>query len=290
MSKDSHAARVRKELRESGLIPISFIHLTSGYIPTIIRPDEHIKAAVYGHHRTGVGIFGYEVGLLIATDKRILYIVHRPGFTTMDEMNRDYITGVTMIKAGIFASVTLYTRLANYVISFARPKAAKHFVETVERMSVSPKQTTEESTIHQAPVQLGTSNGTVDFMRSHCVGVLSSVEKSGGLSGAAVFYIMMDNFIYFMTKSGTKKAENLITYHNVAFTVYDQQTLQTVQIQGAAEIEQDATITDTVATTIGALQSKTLGKQQPPITKLSGQANVYKITPSKISFIDYSTR
>lgn len=291
MENNNHVERVKKELRDAGIVSISMARLSSGYVPKVIHSDEHILAAVYGHRREAKGIFGYEVGLLIATDQRVLYIVHRPGFTTLDEMQYDLVSGVSLVNAGLFASITLHTSIANYVLSFVRPKSANHFVTTIEKTLIASK--LEPSEIRQSETKqneknLSSSDGVMDFMLSHNVGVLSSIERSGAVSGAAVYYVVIDSVPYFMTKSESNKVANIAYYHNIALTIYDPETLQTVQIQGIAETEENEDIKERVEDSLRLIQSQSIGTKKPPVTKLAGKTLIYRIATNKMSFIDYS--
>lgn len=293
MDTNSHNKRIRSELRQSGIAAIGMLRFSSSYVPRIIESDEHIIAAVYGHRRMGAGIFAYEVGLLIATDRRVLYIVHRPGFTTLDEMNYDLVSGVNLMRGGLFASVTLYSGIGNYVLSFTRPRAAQHFVRIIEKqLSKNTKVSTinnEVQKVNESLPEMG-DNGMVAFLNTHYIGVLSSIERSGAISGAAVYYVMINNYPYFMTMSGSKKVANIDYYHNVAFTVYDAASLQTVQIKGVAELESDPKLVSTAENAIRSTQSKILGSHSAPISQLAGNVCIYRIVPTKISLIDYGLK
>lgn len=290
MDTTIHTKRVRNELRQSGIAAIGMLRFSSNYVPRIIRDDEHILAAVYGHRRMGVGIFAYEVGLLIATDKRVLYIVHRPGFTTLDEMNYELVSGVNLMRGGLFASVTLYSGITNYVLSFARPRAAQHFVRIIEEQLSKNSKTpgiNDKAPKAGEPLPEISDNGIVTFLNAHTIGVLSSIERSGAISGATVCYAMINNLLYFMTMSGSKKVANIDYYHNVAFTVYDAVSLQTVQIQGIAEREADPKVVSLAENCIRSIQSKIAGSHKPPIFQLTGNICIYRIVPTKISQINY---
>lgn len=289
MDDQDHINRIRRELKEAGIIAVNMARFSSGYIPRIIHTDEHILAAIYGHRKEGKGIFGYEVGLLIATDQRVMYIIHRPSFTTLDEMQYDLISGVNIVNTGLFASITLYTGIANYILSFVRPKAAQHFVNTIEQILLEKRKSDATQVINTPPHEnVSANDGVLDFMKLHNIAVLSSIERSGLVSGAAIFYVLIDNIPYFMTKTNTNKVANMTYYHNVALTVYDKNTLQTVQLQGAAEVQDDPAIIRSVVAALREVYTHNIGIKNPPVTHLAGQAVIYKVVPTKTSFIDYS--
>lgn len=289
MNDQNHINRIKKELKEAGITAVSMARFSSGYIPRIIHTDEHILAAIYGHRKAGKGIFGYEIGLLIATDQRVIYIIHRPGFTTLDEMQFDLISGVNVVNTGLFASVTLYTGIANYVLSFTRPRAAQHFANTIEKILFEKGQSDSQQTVSaQTQEKVSKNEGVLDFMKSHNIAVLSTIERSGLVSGAAIFYIMIDNFPYFMTKTNTSKVGNMSYHHNIALTIYDNTTLQTVQLQGIAEVQSDPAVVRAVENALHDVYPQKIGLNNPPVKHLAGQSVIYKVVPTKTSFINYS--
>lgn len=116
------------------------LRFSSSYAHNVIQKDEQVCAAVYGHREVEPGgVFGYEEGLMIATDRRIIYLVHRPGFTKTDEMGYEMVRGVRLLQAGIFCSVqlhTLHSRIGTYKLTFARRGPAKRFVDFVQKHSI----------------------------------------------------------------------------------------------------------------------------------------------------------
>lgn len=139
-SNQSHEEYVKSELVAAGISQFSMRRFTSSYLHHVIHPDEHIKAAMFGRRKGEPGgIFGFEEGLLVATDRRVVYIIHRPGYTKMDEISYDVVSGVELSVAGLYASVTLFTKLTNYTLSFARPKSARKFADFIEERTLDTK-------------------------------------------------------------------------------------------------------------------------------------------------------
>jgi len=136
-SHQFHIGRIRSELKAAGIPHYGLYHFTSHHLPYIIHKDEHIKAAVYGHHKKLEGLLGLVSGMLIATDKRILFTDHRPGYTTMDELSYDVVSGVNVTTTPFYASVTLFTKIGNYRLSFTNPDCAEQFASYVEERTVS---------------------------------------------------------------------------------------------------------------------------------------------------------
>lgn len=127
-----HAKRINDELKAVGFTRMNLRRFTSKYLPKVIHKDEKILAAVSGRRKETEGFFGLVEGMLVATDKRVIFIDHRPGFTDMDEVSYDVVTGVNLSRTLVSSSVTLFTKIHNYVLSYARTSCAEAFVEYVE--------------------------------------------------------------------------------------------------------------------------------------------------------------
>lgn len=273
-------------MKQAGISALGMMRFTTGYLPNIIHQDEHIKAAVYGRRREGTTFLDFEVGLLVATDERVLYVVHRPGYTTTDEVSYGLISGVSISTAGPFATITLYTKITNYVMSFARPKAAQHFADTIEQLSVIPATEKLESSLHhKEPTE---SNDATSFLQSHDIGVISTLDRNGTINSAVVYYTLLNNRPYFITKTATKKMTNLLGDQHIALTVYDEAAQQTVQMQGIAKIESEESIIQQVSNTLIRPRSYQNSVTMPPATKLGGGIVVVRIAPIAVNFTDYS--
>lgn len=139
MTETEHEERVYQELRAVGVTSFGLKKFSVKYLPKIIHDKEHVKGAVYGRYNDKAGMPLNE-GLLVATDLRIIFLDHKPGFTKTDEITYEVVSGVSKITA-IFSSVTLRTRLGDFTVRFAKSKAADIFVRYVEerRLETNPK-------------------------------------------------------------------------------------------------------------------------------------------------------
>lgn len=131
-----HQERIHEELRAAGISRFGLHKFTSHYIPYVIGNKEHIKAVVFGRQREVEGFFGAVGGALVATDTRIVYIDHRPGYTAMDEISYGVVTGINVTQAGPYASLTLYTKIGDYHLSFAKPYCTMRFARYIEMRRV----------------------------------------------------------------------------------------------------------------------------------------------------------
>lgn len=281
-----HAERVNRELQSAGISKLALHKFTTHYLPRVIHPDEHIQAAVYGRHKESEGLFGLIEGALIATDKRVIFINHQPGYTTMDEVGYDKVSGVNLSRAGFYASVTLFTKIANYTLSFASPKPAKKFTDSIESRTASKGRPIPSSADYEVPI----SEEALTFLRAHELGVLSSLERTGSVSGAAIYYTIYGSRPYFMTKTGTRKASNILGNQHVALTVVNEQKLQTVQLQGTVDAETDKLVKKEISDRLIRARRYENGDKLPPVMNLASDFIVFRILPTKFSFADYSKR
>jgi len=282
----THTERVRNELKKSGISSLALLRFTGHYLPKVIHENEHIEAAVFGRHKESEGLFGYAEHILVATDKRIIYLNHRPDYTTMDEVAYDVVSGVNISNAGVYASLKLFTKVANYTVSFAKLVCVKRFATYIEKRRMGFESTAEVAISIASRAEA--DDATLRFLRDHDIAVLSTIERKGSITGAVVFYVFNDGYIYILTKDGTRKARNMMANQQTALTVYDIERLQTVQIQGLAEVELDPVVKQSIYERIASPYNGA-GKKTPPVAKIqNGSFIVFRIVPMQFSFSDFT--
>lgn len=261
--------------------------LSSRHLPKIIEEDEHIKGVVYGH--CGIGL-----AMLISTDKRVVYLERRPMFTSMDDIGYDMVAGVKYVDAGILPSVTLYTRMGDYTLTYINPTCAGRFERYIESRiehlagleSALPPEPVSEMPVKKAPVL---STEARDFLSKHEVGVLSTTDRTGDVRGTTIYYALGgDEKIYMITKGDTAKSHNMLANHQVALTVFDADEAKTAQIQGYAEIEADLATKQAIFKQL--IRPRKYGDEtrMPPIAELDAGGFIsFRITPVSVSYTDY---
>jgi len=121
----SHVERVNEELRAAGAVAYNMLLPETHYLPHLIGEDEHIMGSVYRRYKDGRGV-------LVATDKRILFIDKKPLFTHHDDIAYRIVSGLTRTRIGPIGTVTLRTREGSYQIRTFNQKNAKNFVNHIE--------------------------------------------------------------------------------------------------------------------------------------------------------------
>ncbi len=296
--------RIREELREAGMTDYGLMKFGVRYVMHLIRDDEHIHGVVYGRYRSGEGILAMTEGMLIATDRRVMFIDHKPGFTDFDEITYDMVGGVRHQRFGPFNTVTLHTRMGDFAISYTNTRCSEIFTEYIESRRISRDASMPiitPATNHEAIAMQGPKtrkhhmpipfldSQSLKFLKEHDVAVLSTVDKEGNVSGAVVYYIVDQlNQIYIVTKSETKKATNILSNSKVALTIYDAAAAETLSIRGRADFEQDEEIISYVFNQIVQPKIYKGVKTLPPVTHLKkGVFTVIRIVPRSGKYIDY---
>lgn len=284
---EDHEARIRKELAAAGMSNYGLMKGETRHLSILIHPDEHIGGVIYGRYEGGGG-------MLVATNKRVLFLDHKLFFKKTDEISYDVVSGVSYNKQGDYAAVTLHTRLGDYTLRYVNSRIGNRFVHFIENVQI--EQEREEQSETPAPPQKQNGKGDITlsqaaklFLASHDLGVVSTIDQQGNVHGAAVYYAVgADDQIYFVTKNQTHKAQDILVYHQVALTIYDQAVMQTLQLSGTAQIERDDHIVNEVYDRV--LHPRLAGKHAalPPILNISaGDYLVICIKPTQYQFHDY---
>lgn len=129
----AHQRRIERELREAGVGRFGSLKFAMRYLHKIIHPNEHVYGVVYGRYREAEGMPAWEEGTLVATDRRVLFLDRKPGYLKADDITYDVVSGVEASKAWIFSAVTLFTKVGEFTIRFARANCAEIFVRYVEK-------------------------------------------------------------------------------------------------------------------------------------------------------------
>jgi hypothetical protein len=129
-----------------------------------------------------------------------------------------------------------------------------------------------------------------DFLFDTSIGVLSSTDPDGDPHGAVIYYTINKAFeVEFLTKSETKKYDNLVHNNHVMLTVFEPLTQTTVQVTGVAkEIKDGFTINEIAGKALGT-SLKTSAAGMPPLSKLeAGSYVAFRIEPVQVRMAVYA--
>lgn len=128
--------RIRQQLRSLGVSHAARHSMEARYLPHIIHTDEYIQGVVYGKSEEGLA-------MLVATDKRAIYLDKKFLFVNVDEITFDVVSGVNHSHVGLGSTITLHTRIKDYTLKTMNEKCAQGFVKAIESRCV--EQSREEN-------------------------------------------------------------------------------------------------------------------------------------------------
>lgn len=129
-----------------------------------------------------------------------------------------------------------------------------------------------------------------DFLKGHPVGVLATVDPDGNPHAAAIYFtIDGSSTISFLTKAGTKKADNLKRNGRAVLVVYDAMLQTTVQVTGEAVAVADPAEVNEVFAGILTASIAVSNTSVPPISKLqAGDYVAYRLRPKQVRIAVFS--
>jgi hypothetical protein len=134
----THGERIKQELQALGVSAYALWRAESRFLPHIIHPSEHIGGVVYGR-------LDDSFAMLVATDRRVIFLDKHPLFVNEDEITYFVVSGVTYNRAGIGATVTLHTRIRDYTFQTLNKHCAEGFVRYIEARCLEHKSEKEKS-------------------------------------------------------------------------------------------------------------------------------------------------
>lgn len=129
-----------------------------------------------------------------------------------------------------------------------------------------------------------------DFLVDTAIGVLSSTGPDGDPHGAVIYYTINKDFeASFLTKSGTKKYDNLLHNNHVMLTVFEPITQTTVQLTGVATEVKEGFAMNQIAARVLGTSLKTSDAGLTPLSKLdAGSFVAFKIEPVQVRMAVYA--
>lgn len=283
MTSTNKLHRIKQELIAAGITSYGLGKAESRYLPKILHADEHIGGVVYGRYEAGGA-------MLVATNKRVIFIDKKPLFTTNEEVTYAVVSGFKITRNSLMTSVVLHTKVKDFSLRFVNPRCAtifKRFIESrsLEGTALASSLGTPAKLIPQGNPFL--SDEALAFLQSNDVAVLSTTDTSGQAHGAVVYYLVDEQHrLYVLTKSETTKARNILKNNQVAITIFNAQAAQTLQIQGQASIETDEVIKKHIFNNVMKPHKYTKGYQLPPVAWL--QAGMFVIITIHIQSANFS--
>lgn len=103
---------------------------------------------------------------------------------------------------------------------------------------------------------------------------------------ATVFYVFVDNFIYFLMRPESIRIKNISVNNNVALVITDASSLQTLQIDGMAEIIEEPETELEIIRKYSQIKNGSSQRVFHPVMKTKGSS--FKVVKSIIKWFRYS--
>lgn len=129
------------------------------------------------------------------------------------------------------------------------------------------------------------------FIKSQEIAVLSTLTHDGQLQGSTIYYRFDEGKFYMLTKSDSAKAHNILAHPEVALTIFDPDTIKTVQLSGVAHIESHQATKQYVFEQLAQPRQYQGESLMPPVTHLeAGGFIAFRITPTTFYYSDYKNK
>jgi general stress protein 26 len=284
MSDKEKRIKIRRELKKVGVTSYGLMKSESKFLYHSIGDNETILGVVYGKYSGGSAF-------LIATNLRIIFFDKKPFVNVMDEIAYRVVSGVTVDSAFIpYATVVLHTKMGDYSLKYVNQRCANIFAKVIQENAIErfgPEISRKEQEEIDDLVDMDAN--ALAFLRKHNIGVFASVSRSGQVMASAMHYLVgSDASLYFLTKENTHKVKNIRSNNQVAFTVFDNESKETVQISGTCLVETNQKIMQHVFKEVTSHYSKS-GKSAPVAHLNKGKYVVLKLVSKGAYYSDFSS-
>lgn len=126
LSLDDKRNQVYREMRSAGATWWGMLKSETQHLPRVLHDGEHIEAIAYGRYINGSA-------MLVATDRRVIFLDTKPFFLSSDEITYDIVSGVSYGQSWLLTSLTLHTRIGDYPLKDVSRRSAQRFVHYIEQ-------------------------------------------------------------------------------------------------------------------------------------------------------------
>lgn len=287
--------RINSELKAVGVSAYGRWKHPAKWLVNLLRDDEHIEAATYGQSEQGSA-------MLVATDRRVLFVEGNFMYHSADDFGYDVISGIHSQNTALYECVTLYTKLQTYHLMYVNHASAERFVRLIEdrvahvgdvaqdidlSYETEENRTSEEEPLPERQYAVLTDESRA-FLETQETMVVSTASRTGQVHSAVVYYVLIDNVFYMLTKKDTQKSHNLIAGRTAALTIYSADTKQTAQIQAETSIVGDPQLSQAVFTLISNVMHG--GVENLPVAQLdAGGYIIFSLRPIDVKYHDFAT-
>ncbi len=129
-----------------------------------------------------------------------------------------------------------------------------------------------------------------NFLKEQHIAVMSTVTPDNHPHGVVVYYTIDENFmLHVLTKTGTRKYDNLVHNNHVMLTIFEPKTQTTAQITGISTERGGSNNINRVAGGVFGASIQTSDNGLPPVVKLqAGTFTTFQIEPVQIRMAIYA--
>ncbi len=125
------------------------------------------------------------------------------------------------------------------------------------------------------------------FLKEHDLAVIATVSEKGDPLASAVYYWLDEDYsFYFLTKSKTRKFQNIEDTGKLAVVVSDEAKLTTVQGEGKAEVVKDPSTQAEIMNHLATIKSTQDKAWFPPIAQI--EAGSFVVVKCKVDHLQLS--
>ena len=289
-SNQQSKATIKAQLKRCKIGWLGLQSHETAYLPKLLYADEQIHGVIYGLNKGGWA-------MLLATEKRVIFLDKKLLFTTRDILTYDMVSSIQSNAVGVTASVTLHTRGGDYSLRFVARGAADKFVAFIEKRRINARQHTQDQPTSfietDQPLEAGAvlDEAASRYLAAHDTAVLSTVDTADQPGGAVVHYVFDAGALFVLTKSDTTKARNMMNNPNVALTIHPEGTMQTMQLQAIADVETRTEQQQKIFHAVMKEKHYRGDTQSAPVTMIKdGFFIVFRLQPKKVILTDYSQK
>lgn len=125
-------------------------------------------------------------------------------------------------------------------------------------------------------------------MNAHSLATLATVSASGAPHAASVYYTVdHDLNLYFVTREETTKYSNIKRNPQVSVVITDEETAETVQIQGTAQKITDEPVISDILEQLWKITVEKSHWPSPAVKLNKGSLSIIKVVPAELKFGDF---
>ncbi|MCL4358082.1 PH domain-containing protein [Patescibacteria group bacterium] len=136
-----HTRKIKASISSLGADEYDLMLPETHVLPLVIQPDETIEGIIYGHYLQETAKESVRGrGVLVATDKRVMLIDHKPLYLKNAEYPYEVVSTISFNRGAFAHTITLGTRVGNISIRSRNRHLATSFISALEKHIIKSEQ------------------------------------------------------------------------------------------------------------------------------------------------------